>query len=127
MVGGGEMTPEDSQGRLSVEDSSSHVPPAKEPPRLDARESVMVNAVLEKMFEQLRLLSLLKVDPGDQVRAERRARRDPRDPTPPSSLAMPNLGTREDDRRPARTHLTPPSPRAPPFPRLSRSPARSVT
>ena len=39
MVGGGEMTPEDSQGRLSVEDSSSHVPPAKEPPRLDARES----------------------------------------------------------------------------------------
>ena len=110
------MTPEDSQGRLSVEDSSSHVPPAKEPPRLDARESVMVNAVLEKMFEQLRLLSLLKVDPGDQVRAERRARRDPRDPTPPSSLAMPNLGTREDDRRPARTHLTPPSPRAPPSP-----------
>ena len=129
MVGGGEMTPEDSQGRLSVEDSSSHVPPAKEPPRLDARESVMVNAVLEKMFEQLRLLSLLKVDPGDQVRAERRARRDPRDPTPPSSLAMPD-GARARTTVARREPTSPHRPRARPLPQaveISRSVGEEIS
>ena len=69
MGGDGAMLAEASEGQLSVEESGTSVAPKEpDPPRLDDNESTVVGVILERLFEKLRLLSLLKVDPAAQVR-----------------------------------------------------------
>ena len=121
MGGDGAMLAEASEGQLSVEESGTSVAPKEpDPPRLDDNESTVVGVILERLFEKLRLLSLLKVDPAAQVRVRAPSThpRRPRPVVPP----RPRRPARAPDRGPSSlgafapnraTRARPPSPDPP--------------
>ena len=124
MGGDGAMHAEASEGQLSVEESgTSGAPKAPDPPRLDDNESTVVGVILERLFEKLRLLSLLKVDPAAQVRVRAPSThpsfprvRDVRRSRPIGVLLRSARSRRIERRAPPAPAPAPPPPPTPPPP-----------